>query len=75
MSMKANKEVLVKVERAPLAREEVLDEGLVELISIIVRLDRAFIPGDNAHRQVLVEVSDHHAVVSIDHRRHGVGPL
>ena len=56
VSMKANKEVLVKVERVPLAREEVLDEGLVELKSIIVRLDRAVILGDNAHRQVLVEV-------------------
>ena len=56
VSMKANEEVLVKVERVPLAREEVLDERLVELKSVVMRLDRAVIFGDHAHRQVFVEV-------------------
>ena len=46
----------MEVERVPLAREQVLDEGLVELKSIIVRLDRAIIFRDHAHREVLVEV-------------------
>jgi hypothetical protein len=54
--MEANEEVLVEVERVPLAREEVLDEGLVELERVVMRLDRAIIFGDHAHGQVLVEV-------------------
>ena len=54
--MVANEQVLVEVERAPLAREEVLDEGLAELKSVVMRLDRAVIFGDHAHRQVFVEV-------------------
>ena len=46
----------MEVEQVPLACEEVLNEGLAELKSIIVRLDRAVVLGDHAHGQVLGEV-------------------
>ena len=56
VSAEANEEMLVEVERVPLAREEVLDEGLVELERVVMRFDRAIIFGDHAHGEVLVEV-------------------